>query len=158
MADQQTQKPKTSRKKVFIGCGGLLVIGILIAVGIVSTCPPETSTPIRDNVTAERHIKVGMTVKEIGRLTEPGTRYAVLNLSMFRPGDPPLFKVTSGIDGPYYAWAFPPTVVASSRPTLAFFDGSTNEVIAVARFSCDSVIQMIKAQGGRAEGFGACSE
>ena len=43
MAEEQTQKPKTKKKNTLIGCGVLLAIVILIAVGI-GTCLGGTPT------------------------------------------------------------------------------------------------------------------
>ncbi|MFC2013404.1 FxLYD domain-containing protein [Chloroflexota bacterium] len=45
MAGEQTQKPKTKRKKTLIGCGVLLVIFILIVVGIGTCLGGESDTP-----------------------------------------------------------------------------------------------------------------
>ena len=57
MAEEQTQKPKTSPKQFAIGCGVLLVIVILIAVGI-GTCSGDSETTESETTEVDLNAKV----------------------------------------------------------------------------------------------------
>ncbi len=48
MAEEQTQKPKTSRKKLLIGCGVLVAIVILLAVAMGTCLGGGSSTETKD--------------------------------------------------------------------------------------------------------------
>ncbi len=48
MAEEQTQKPKTSRKNLFIGCG-IMVVALIITLAVcIGTCGGGSSTETKD--------------------------------------------------------------------------------------------------------------
>ncbi len=134
--------------------GIIFIISLLFSLALVG-CGGGVTTKIEDNLSAYQCIKVGMSTEEISPAVKKGYHFAVINFESFTPGNPSTYKVAPGIDGPYYAWGFPPIITSGSQPTMAIFDGKTNKVIVIAKVDCAEALRMIATQGGLGP-FGAC--
>ena len=113
--------------------------GIVVFL-LVGGCSEGDNDKIQNNLDAERLVKVGMTLQEVGDLIDtPRPPWTSLELVDAPQGD--------------LAYIFFPRITASSRPAWVFFsknqvvtyDSAT--VVSIARFSCQDTIELLVLGG-----------
>jgi len=158
----------------------ILIIVLVVVSGGESpaTQSAEESKPkgtIKDNLAAERHVKVSMTSAEVSSMIDgPKTPWTNIALKLREPSDIWGIKLALSdgsnplnlpdgsdlmltpigadiVDSPFYAWIFFPTVSGASPPTMVFFTASNDTVLHVQRYQCDDVIKTL-AVGGQHTG------
>ena len=148
-----------------------IAIILVLAVGCSgggesSGSKPAQKGEIDDNLSAERHVKPGMTTSEVSSMiASPRPPWTTLNLKLREPSDIWGVKLdlpdgnnlmltpigADMVDSPYYAWIFFPTFSGSSPTTLVFFDATGDVVLHVQRYQCDDVLKTL-AVGGQHTG------
>ena len=183
LASQATGSSSTTPAKsksllIWVALGSILFLVLVIVVVVAIPGEDEAGTPkearpvatlikpvIDDNLSAERHVEIGMSLSTVTNLIKQDRKppWITLNLKLWQSeawrmkldlanGDNLLLTpMGADIDSPYFAWIFFPTISGASPPTFVFFDNTDDSVFHIQRFGCDDTLKTL-AFGGQHTG------